>query len=167
MTFSIRQIIPIALKYYDAEDDITKIIHNSTYSIDQNSYIISGYANNTDAEQKLLFTANYEIIGLFDSLNYNWQWAWASAQYDIELTKTSRNILNYGLDLSITEFTGLKLQLITSKFKIVDLVQIDIFISLFAYLCKNRYIIHTSKYNSNKTQYIKWYIALKNIQIMK
>jgi hypothetical protein len=52
-------------------------------------------------------------------------------------TYLSRKLLNYGLDIDNEELIQLKSELITSRFKIKNTLQLDIHLALAGYLCKN------------------------------
>lgn len=88
-----------------------------------------------DNNQNILFTLKYEIIGVFDNLSSTWTWAWAVPNLTKNTTYISRKILQYGLDMENSNLF-LKKELITSRFKIFDEIQIDLHIAIASYISK-------------------------------
>lgn len=90
-----------------------------------------------DKDQKKIFESRYEIIGLYNNYGSIWTWAWSIPYLYKNTTYTSRKILGYGLDIVPTsEDLFLKTELITSRFRISDLIQLDIHVGIAAYLSK-------------------------------
>lgn len=82
-----------------------------------------------------LFRSKYEIIGLFNSNSHTWVWAWSIPNFRKNNTHIVRKILNYGAELD-PETRFLKMELITSRFRIADPIQLDMHVSIASYLSK-------------------------------
>lgn len=130
------------LNYYDKNTEkYTKFMENVRYirikfSDENLTYnIIQFY----DYDDKLLFESRYEVLGVYNNSESLWVWAWAISHYLKYVNITSRKILNYGLDMD-TDYLSLKAQLITSRFKIVNKIQLDIYTSLSSYVTKIPFI---------------------------
>ena len=68
-----------------------------------------------------------------------------------------RNILNYGLNLDpITENTFLKTELITSRFRINDPVQLDVHIAISSYLSKVPFIFKHIIHEKDPFEYLSY-----------
>lgn len=90
-----------------------------------------------DKNKKQIFESRYEVIGVYNNYGNIWTWAWSIPYLKKNTTYISRKILNYGLDIvpaSSDKF--LKTELITSRFRISDLIQLDIHAGIAAYLSK-------------------------------
>ena len=61
----------------------------------------------------------------------------------------SRKILEYGLDIDYKDISFLKTELITSKFRITDNIQLELHLALASYLSKNP-VIFKYAYNPDK-----------------
>jgi len=131
-------LVTDALAYYDQS--------NEKY---QNSFknvkYTKTFRSNNDLEHNVIVMYNdkkeeilrsrYEIIGLFNSDSKIWTWAWAIPKFSKNNTHIIRKILNYGTELD-PENMFLKMELITSRFRIADPIQLDIHVSIASYLSK-------------------------------
>jgi hypothetical protein len=163
--FNIINIINKAFDYYDKDDKLSSILKNrSDISIlRENVELPEITIYNSKTKQKI-YSADHQIIGIYDSREHAWQWAWSLTMFEKYEIKLSKSVLNYGLDLPMDEFAGLKTHLVNSRFKIVDTVQIDLYLALFAYLTKNKYITYTEIKSTNDNNFIRWYMVLENIK---
>ena len=156
MEQNIFHIIPIALQKYDENNKkykklfktfVKKEFIRMTSDIEKNIIIFK------DINGKEIKRSRYEMIGIYNKIDYIWIWAWALPSIyknEIYLAKT---MLNYGLDIipyNITNheidddkiinnninFLNLKSQLINSRFKIYNILQLDIHLALSSYLTK-------------------------------
>ena len=92
-----------------------------------------------DKNKNELFRSKYEIIGLFNSNTNIWTWSWSITRFRKNDTHIARKIWNYGAELDPeTEF--LKMELTTSRFRIADLIQLDMHIALASYLSKQPFV---------------------------
>ena len=134
-------IIPKALEYYDRntkknEDFYNKIHYEewtnlSNSSGDMDRRLIKFF----DKNKKLLTTYKYEVLGVYSFKSNIWEWAWSIPKLSKNENYISRKILNYGLNLDKDQ-EFLKMELITSKFRLSSTLQLDIHISLASYLSK-------------------------------
>lgn len=88
-----------------------------------------------DENKNVLFKSRFEFIGMHEPQMHIWTWAWSLPFLQKKNTSIIRKILNYGAEL---EPTGdfLKSELITSRFKIIHSIQLDIHAAISAYLAK-------------------------------
>lgn len=87
-----------------------------------------------DKHKNVLFTSRYEIAAMYVKEHKLWLWAWAISNLNKNMSYISRKVLYYGLDLD--KDIVLKSELITSRFKITDPLQIDIHVAIAQYLTK-------------------------------
>lgn len=143
-----------ALNYYDNNyDKYNKFLHKiKFFSVEKSDKdMTSNNISFFDKKQNLLLKSRYEIIGEYNSFSNTWIWSWSKPDYKKNLTYLSRQILKYGLDIDITiENIFLKTELITSRFRISDPIQLDVHMAIASYIAKQPLI-----YNL--------YIPLKNI----
>jgi hypothetical protein len=88
-----------------------------------------------DSELKELFRSRFERIGMLDLKSQIWTWAWARPDLKKNETNIIRKILFYGTELDPTT-NYLKTELITSRFKVTNKTQLDIYCAISAYLSK-------------------------------
>lgn len=144
-------IIAQSLEYYDKNIEINKemlkkinyinIIKNK----DEENY---NYIEFYDKEFNLIKKSKYEILGTYNSFGKIWTWGWSIALLTKELVNTSKKIFNYGFDLDQNNLF-LKNELITSRFKISNNIQIDMHVAIGSYLTKKKFIFSYKIYNDN------------------
>lgn len=152
-------IITDALRYYDNNiekyNDFYNKIDNvdfkeSTNDLEHN--IIIFY----DKNKKKIFESKYEIIGLYNDFANVWTWAWSIPSNTRNKIQIIKNVLNYGIDLNPDQ-VFLKTELITSRFKISNNIQLDIHSAIASYLAKQpliyKYIYDDKNLNIVKTIY--------------
>jgi len=145
-------IITDALDYYDKfqekyRDDYLHINYISLELTDKDleHNIIIFY----DSELKELFRSRFERIGMLDLKSQIWTWAWARPDLKKNETTIIRKILFYGTELDpITNY--LKTELITSRFKVTNKIQLDIYCAISAYLSKRPKIFKYKIYGNPK-----------------
>ena len=98
-----------------------------------------------DYDANKLDKARYEYIGTFDSSTSIWSWAWAIPTMKKKNTTILRKILNYGIELEPTN-NFLKTELITSRFRVTNKIQLDIYSAIVSYLSKKPRIIKIKVY---------------------
>jgi hypothetical protein len=145
-------IITDALEYYDKfqekyRDEYINInyisLEISDKDLDHN--VIIFYNTNL----KELFRSRYERIGILDLKSQIWTWAWARPDLRKNETNIIRKILFYGTELD-PSMNYLKTELITSRFKITNKTQLDIFCAISGYLSKKPKIFNYKIYGNPK-----------------
>lgn len=122
-----------------------------------------------DKNKKEIFKTRYEIIGLYNNISNTWVWAWSIPFFKRNSTYISKKILNYGLDIPPdTENRFLKSELITSRFRISDKIQLDLHVSIASYISKKPMVYNlvykdTSEY-FNQQEYYKVAEDLSDIE---
>ena len=144
-------LVKDSLSYYDQNNDkyrsslknlrYTKFLRSDS---DMEHNIIIMYND----KKEEIYRSRYEVIGLYISDIKVWTWAWAVPSFRKNNTHIVRKIMNYGAELD-PEARFLKMELITSRFRISDPIQLDIHVSIASYLSKkplvyNHYVQHTS-----------------------
>jgi hypothetical protein len=136
-------IINNALEYYDKNKEIyQKFMNKIKYISFDKGYneidhdIITFYDNN---KQQIHNTA-FEEIGVYASDHKVWTWAWSIPTLRKTQTYIISKILDYGIKLS-PDNLFLKTELITSRFKISNKVQLDIHTAVASYLSKSSLVI--------------------------
>lgn len=131
-------IITDALEYYDKfqekyRDEYININYISLEISDKDleHNVIIFY----DSDLKEIFRSRYERIGILDLKSQIWTWAWARPDLRKNETNIIRKILFYGTELD-PSMNYLKTELITSRFKITNKIQLDIFCAISCYLSK-------------------------------
>lgn len=135
-----REIVINSLEYYDKNYEKYKNILSKIkfYALkffygDLERHRIVFY----DKNKKELFSSDYEIMGLYNHYSRTWAWAWSISWFTKNEVYLARRILNYGLDIIPDRNTiFLKTELITSRFRISDLIQLDLHLAIAAYLSK-------------------------------
>ncbi len=146
-------IISQSLEYYDRNFiknsdfynniNFIKIIKNK--NTEQNNF---NYLEFYDKNKELIKRTRYEILGVYNSTGKIWTWSWSIAILAKNIVNTAKKIFNYGFDLDIDN-AYLKNELITSRFKISNQIQLDIHIALGAYLSKKELIFKYKTYNDD------------------
>lgn len=135
-TFVIRN----ALSYSDNLNKNMRELNNSVKAIETLDTVYDQQKNimifKNEKDEEILRT-EYECVGMFFSETKTWVWSWNLGHLTKNKYTLCRGILNYGLDLGPEkESRDLKIHLTTSRFSIIDPVQIDIFVALASYLSK-------------------------------
>jgi hypothetical protein len=115
-----------------------------------------------DSDNNVIKKMKYSVIGLYKRKEKVWVWAWAIPQLSQNEITTSRLILNYGLDIKLDEssdddelfmYNFLKPELITSRFKVTDSIQLDIHLAVATYISKHK-VIFEHKFHDNTSYYL-------------
>jgi hypothetical protein len=146
-----------ALEYYDTNIEKYKNIFKNIRYIkfefgeDDLTYNI---INMYDKNKNKIFSSRYELIGTYNNEYNLWVWSWSRPTMKRNNTFTTKKLVNYGIDLD-PKYSFLKSELITSRFRITNPIQIDIHISLASYLSKNPVIFKYSigKKNIESTEF--------------
>ncbi len=144
-------IISNSLEYYDKNLELNKEFYNSINYINiiksqGNNYNDYNYIEFYDKNKNLIKKSKYEILGVFNSSNSIWTWGWSIAKLNKNNVITSKKIFNYGFDLDNNNIY-LKNELVTSRFKISNPIQLEIHVSIGAYLSKNPQVFGYKIYN--------------------
>lgn len=133
-------LVTTALEYYDTNNekykDKLKSAHyvkfiKATSDMEHNSVVFY------NKDKKEYYRSKYEIIGLYDSSTNTWAWSWAIPRFQKNNTNIARKIWNYGAVLD-PDVGYLKTELITSRFRVADPIQLDIHVGIASYLSKNK-----------------------------
>jgi hypothetical protein len=151
------EIINDALKYYDSNNEIYNSIAKKM------KYVKHAPIEKTDIEsmkfifydenKKELFTSRVEILGKYYNTINAWVWGWGIPYINKALTTIIRKVFLYGTDIDVStnpENVLLKNELVTSRFRIEDEVQIDIHCAIASYLAKKPFVFVW--YNSPMTE---------------
>lgn len=136
-------IISQSLEYYDKNMESNKEMLDNINYINIIKSTESGYNNVNqiefyDKDKELIRKSKYEILGLYDSNSKIWTWAWALPLVSKVSSNTAKKIFNYGYDLENNVI--LKSELVTSRFRISNPIQLDIHVGIGSYLSKNQFI---------------------------
>jgi hypothetical protein len=144
-------IIKLALEYYDKQsekyDVLLKTIHTvdfetAKHDLDYNKI----FMYNKDKE--LILESKYEIMGAYYPNTNIWIWGWSLHKLNKYYVKIIKNLFDYGIQLNpnTPNNSFLKMELVTSRFKISDKIQLEIYAAIAAYLSKTTFVF---KYDSN------------------
>ena len=146
-----------ALEYYDLNQNL---IEDLTQKISYIEYVDSekDFEHNKiilyDSNQNEILQSKYEYIGTYDSNTLIWSWAWSIPTMKKKNTTILRKILNYGVELEPTQ-NFLKTELITSRFRVTNKIQLDIYSAIVSYLSKKPKVIRFKIYNYYRAIRIK------------
>ena len=149
------ELIKNALEYYDKntqkyEDKFKNVKYISTEVSEKDTEQTVKYFY--DENFKLLFKSRCEYIGIFDEKYGIWSWAWSVGFFKKNETNIIRKILLYGTELDPTSMF-LKSELILSRFKITNKIQLDIHLAIVSYLSKKSIVFcqnYSTKIIDNK-----------------
>lgn len=101
-----------------------------------------------------IFRAKYQILGYHDFKNNIWIWGWLTQQKS-DFIIMSKELLNYGLKLDPSNINAeqlyLKTLLLNSRYIVDGTVGLDINLSIFSYILKEKILfIYPLKNNDNK-----------------
>jgi len=99
-----------------------------------------------DSKLKELFRSRTEKIGIFDKISKIWTWAWAVSSFKKNETNIVRKILQYGTELDPSTIF-LKTELITSRFRISNKIQLDMHCAIASYLSKKKQVYKYTIFN--------------------
>lgn len=145
-------LVKEALEYFDSnqykQEELVRILRyiefiDSEKDFEHNQIVL--YDDNFNKLDK----SKYEYIGTYDSTTMIWSWAWAIPTMKKKNTTILRKILNYGIELEPTN-NFLKTELITSRFRVTNKIQLDIYSAIVSYLSKKPRIIRIKLFNNIK-----------------
>ena len=144
-------IINDAFNYYDGNNELyrsikKKIKYAKVLQNDKNSNEIDCIRYTFyDENRQELFSSRIEILSKYYSQINTWIWGWSLSTVEKSATKIIRKVFQYGTDIDIRNDNIsnilLKSELLTSRFKITDQVQIDMHCAIASYLAKKPFIL--------------------------
>lgn len=169
MSNNISDIISKALEYQDKSyikykslfDRVARVQHVEAKS-DMDRSVITLY----DANNEKLLESRYELVGIFSSYYDVWCWGWSLPTVNKNMSYKIREILNYGLNLDEKSNLFIKYELLSSRLKIRDKIQLDIYPSLAAYLAKCP-IIYEQRENVkifDSDEYVSYFLFLLDLE---
>lgn len=106
-----------------------------------------------DKNKKIIFKSAYEIMGIFIPQTKIWKWSWSIPSLHNKFTLISRKILEYAFNLDPVKEYILRSELINSKIKIINDIQLDIHIALSSYISKKPFIFKFLNKYYNEDEY--------------
>jgi len=92
-----------------------------------------------DKNYNKIHESSYQIFGIYMPQTQMWKWSWAIPSILKKHTYISRKILEYAFDLDVSQYI-LKSELINSKIKIENDLQLDIHTALSSYIAKQPFV---------------------------
>jgi hypothetical protein len=135
-------LIKSSIEYYDSyQPQIIDIINKIEYIKIKNNHNITDSVIFYDKNNKIIFESSFEVLSFYIPNTRVWKWAWSTPSAQKKSSIISRKILNYALELDHNKDFMLKTTLINSKIKIINNIQLDIYIALSASLSKKPFIL--------------------------
>ena len=135
-------IISDSLEYYDNNNEINEKLFDKIRYLklnlsksDMEKNIVEFY----DKDLKLIKKFAYEILGVYNNLTRAWTWGWSIINLKKNDTYIIRKLLNYGIDLDAKN-NFLKSELVTSRFRITNKIQLDMHVAIASYISKQKNI---------------------------
>ena len=145
-------LINDALEYYDKNNDKydsffknVKYVHfeMANTDVEHNRIIMM------DKDRRIIINSRYENIGIYNNNSHTWIWAWSVPIFKKNSTQIAKKIINYGMNIDLlTDSNFLKTELITSRFRISNPIQLDIHVAIASYLSKQPLIYKYVTYSS-------------------
>lgn len=151
----IKELILNALEYADVnKEKYSTVLKKSRYVsiFSSTKDMVPSTITFYDKGKKPMFTSRFEILGEYIHDSNIWLWAWAQPTLPKNQTYLSKKILNYGLNIDPTENLVLKTELVTSRFKVFDDVQLDMHVALSSYIAKAPFIFDLYRVHNHKTE---------------
>lgn len=137
----IDDIIQTSLEFYDSnQPKIIEIIEKVHYVKFKNNNNITDEITFFDKHKKEILKSSYEILAAYVPNQQLWKWAWSLPTILKKSSFISRKILEYALNLDHEKDYLLKSTLINSKIRIINDLQLDIYIALSANLSRKPFI---------------------------
>ena len=108
-----------------------------------------------DKTKTQIYKSRYELLGTYVSTTNTWLWGWAMPLSKKNSTVIARKIMNYGAELDPEE-RFLKTELITSRFRITDPIQLEIHTAVASYLAKKPLIYKFFSYDDVRFEQNQW-----------
>jgi hypothetical protein len=150
--------IKSSLDFYDIHlninNNIYKNLHRHEIISKKNSEQIFFYNKNNE----ILIKGKYQIIGIFNRNTKIFNWGWAISNLKNDLIAYSKELLNYGLNLS-KEHIILKHLLTKTDIYVSNILFENVIVSLTSYLLKKNYIF--IRLDKEKNYIINMYLIEK------
>jgi hypothetical protein len=138
----IDELIKSSLEYYDSyQPKIVDIINKTEYIKIKDNKNITDQIIFFDKNKKKIFESSFEFLSIFIPHSNIWKWAWSLPTAKKKNNFISRKLLDYAFNLDSDKDYLLRSTLINSKIKIINNLQLDIYVSLSAKLSKNPFIL--------------------------
>jgi hypothetical protein len=134
--------VKTSLKYFDENSEkYENVLKHAKYVkyIESENDTTHNVIELFDKDKNKIFSSRYEIIGLHNNDSNTWTWSWAIPFFRKNNTNIARQLWNYGAMLD-PDVKYLKSELITSRFRIADHIQVDIHIAIASYMSKIPFI---------------------------
>lgn len=161
-----KELLLNSLNYYDHNTEkyqkIFKKFKYYTFTLSNNDLehsIIIFY----DKNKNQVFKSRFERVGLYNIAASSWTWSWSIARYTKNSIQLAKKVLVYGLDLNVEEVGFLKEELITSRFKISDTIQLEIHAAIASYLTKKPMIFKLINDPINELEHENMYKILYDV----
>lgn len=140
-------IISDALAFYDANNELYKKIKKKIKHVKREMMNPNDVENVKftfyDADKNALFTSRIEILGKYYNTINTWIWGWCLPEIPKSLTSIIRKVFLYGTDIDRSGLANVMLrnELLTSRFRIEDEIQLEIHCAIASYLSKKPFIL--------------------------
>lgn len=160
---SLSETVKKSIEHYDNQLwEYRQFINNDDIKITDNE-TITFYFDNDEKE-----VYDCELLGYYDYQNNIWVWAWVLADFNYKDTPHCKYLLEYGLKLEPRSATQEQIMikgiLVNSRIKIDESIQLDINLSIYSYLVKDRikFIYPRKKYlDKSSDKFVIFYYLIK------
>ncbi|VBB17991.1 hypothetical protein YASMINEVIRUS_454 [Yasminevirus sp. GU-2018] len=142
------EIVNDALKYYDSNNEKYRSIKKRLRYVkfaDVDKKDIEGLKLVFfDEDMNELFVSRVEILGKYYNNINTWLWGWSLPGINKSLTSIIRKVFLYGTDIDLNNNPAnimLKNELVTSRFRIDNEIQLDIHCAIASYLAKKPFVL--------------------------
>ena len=141
-------VVVRALEFYDKNKEkydkfLSKVKYLSFRSDGDKKYI-----SFLDKNKEKIIESRYELLGDYYNDIKTWIWGWSQPGNKKSLIKTSKMLFDYGINIDYNKNKFLKTLLVTSRFLINTLVQLEINIAIASYLSKYPFVFNFYQYES-------------------
>lgn len=180
---SLNDILKSSFDYYDRNKEMYKRLlqkigayYISISTIDDKEFIYI-----YDIKKKLLFSSSFEFLSIYSVKNNILIWAWSNPYLQKHMISKSFKMLQYAINLDTKYHLQFKSELIISRYKIENPIQLDTHIALSSYITKSPFIIpystdnpenvgnimyHKLFFDKDKTENIYYAIIDDHIEIL-
>lgn len=138
----IDDFIKTSLEYYDiSQPKIKELIDKIYYIKVKNNKNLTDEIFFYDKNKKEIFKSSYEILSAYIPQLQVWKWSWSLPTMGKKSNFVSRKILEYAFNLDPKKDYLLKSTLVNSKIKIINDLQLDIYLGISANLSKKPFIL--------------------------
>ncbi|AYV77635.1 MAG: hypothetical protein Dasosvirus16_2 [Dasosvirus sp.] len=142
------EIVKDALEYYDFNNEKYKHLKKKMKYIEKVKKTHNGIEGREyvfyDRNKKEIFRSRVEILAKYYTTLNVWIWGWGLPNIPKSHATIIRKVFLYGTDIHVDErkmdAMMLKNELVTSRFKIVNDIQLDIHCALASYLAKKPFV---------------------------